>query len=89
MVIAWTAGFFFFLWAVACFNIVRFLEKKKVKINYWMIRFYLFQYAGQYKKVTREETGQVGSFYPLFVSSFTGMMGSVIIFIVLKLAKVI
>jgi hypothetical protein len=49
--------------------IVRELQKRKVKINFFFLKLYLPKYAHQYKQITLQETGKVGSlFYGWIVS---------------------
>lgn len=49
--------------------IVRELQKRKVKINFFFLKLYLPKYAHQYKQITLQETGKVGSlFYGWLVS---------------------
>jgi len=45
------------------------LRKRNIKINYFLIRLLLPKYVYQYKKITREESGEVGGlFYGWIVS---------------------
>lgn len=39
------------------------LQKRKVKINFFLLRLYIPKYIHQYKKITLEETGKVGSLF--------------------------
>ena len=39
------------------------LQKRKVKINFFLLRLFIPKYVHQYKKITLEETGKVGSLY--------------------------
>jgi hypothetical protein len=43
--------------------IVHDLQKRNVKINFFLLRLFLPKYANQYKEMTQRETGKVG---PLF-----------------------
>ncbi len=45
------------------------LQKRKVKINFFLLRLYIPKYASQYKKMTLEETGKVGGLYYWWVGS--------------------
>jgi hypothetical protein len=45
------------------------LQKRKVKINFFLVRLFIPKYVHQYKKITLEETGKVGSLYYWFVVS--------------------
>jgi hypothetical protein len=49
--------------------IVHELQKRNVKINFFLLRLFLLKYAHQYKEMTLRETGKVGSlFYGWIVS---------------------
>ena len=39
------------------------LRKRNVKVNFFLLRPLIIKYAGQYKQITRKETGRIG---PLF-----------------------
>ena len=45
------------------------LKKRKVKINFFLLRLYIPKYACQYKNITLEETGKVGGLYYWWVGS--------------------
>ena len=45
------------------------LQKRKFKINFFLLRLYIPKYVHQYKKMTLEETGKVGALYYWFVGS--------------------
>ncbi len=45
------------------------LQKRKIKINFFLLRLYIPKYVHQYKKITLEETGKVGSLYYWCVGS--------------------
>ena len=49
--------------SVTSIIIVNELRKRDVKINYFLLRFLIPKYAHQYKKITLEETGEVGRVY--------------------------
>jgi hypothetical protein len=44
-------------------RVTTFLEKKGVKINYFLWRIYIIKYIDQYREITLKETGQVGGLY--------------------------
>ncbi|MBP1766374.1 MAG: hypothetical protein H6P98_489 [Candidatus Aminicenantes bacterium] len=49
--------------------IVRDLSKRRVKINYFLLRLFLIKYISQYKQIMLKETGKVGPlYYPCIVS---------------------
>jgi hypothetical protein len=57
------------IYVVFSMLIVRELQKRKVKINFFFLKLYLPKYAHQYKQITLQETGKVGSlFYGWLVS---------------------
>jgi hypothetical protein len=39
------------------------LRARGIKANPWLVRFMIFRYMAEYKRVTLSETGQVGSLY--------------------------
>jgi hypothetical protein len=39
------------------------LQKRKFKINLFLLKLYIPKYVSQYKKMTSEETGRAGSLY--------------------------
>lgn len=39
------------------------LQKRKVKINFFLLRLFIPKYVHQYKKITLEESGKVGALY--------------------------
>ncbi len=45
------------------------LQKRKVKINFFLLRLFIPKYVQQYKKITLEETGKIGRLYNWFVGS--------------------
>jgi hypothetical protein len=45
------------------------LQKRNVKINFFLLKLYLPKYAHQYKQISLQETGKVGAlFYGWLVS---------------------
>lgn len=49
--------------------IVHELQKRNMKINFFFLKLYLPKYAHQYKQISLQETGKVGSlFYGWLVS---------------------
>jgi hypothetical protein len=45
------------------------LQKRKVKINFFLLRLYIPKYVHQYKKMRLEETGMAGGLYYCWVVS--------------------
>jgi hypothetical protein len=79
MLFAYSAGFFFLVYLVTSIKIISALEKRKVRINYWFIRFLMPRYAGQYKKIMMEETGEVPVLYKSWQTSLILMLISTFI----------
>jgi len=50
--------------------ITAFLSKRGTKINYLLIRIYIYKYIGQYRNITKEESGKVGPLFYSFIVSF-------------------
>jgi len=57
------------LFAVFSMMIVHELSKRRVKINYILLRLYLVKYISQYRQVTLKETGKAGPLYYPCVTS--------------------
>ena len=55
---------------VSSIMIISFLSKRGTKINYFLIRIYIYKYINQYRKITIEETGKVGPLFYSFIISF-------------------
>lgn len=45
------------------------LQKRKVKINFFLLRLYIPKYIHQYKKMMLEESGTAGGLYYLWLGS--------------------
>jgi hypothetical protein len=55
-------------WAVAAsLLIARDLERRGVHVSYLWLRVMIFKYLSQYRRVTLEETGRVGSLFYHYV----------------------
>jgi len=65
--------------------IIAFLSKRRNKINYLLIRIYIYKYINQYRKITIEETGKVGPLFYSFIISFILALVFAIIGILLKI----
>jgi len=46
------------------------LDKRGQKTNKLLVRLYFFKYLGNYRDITRKETGKTGPFYKLWIGSF-------------------
>ena len=74
------------LWGVASsVLIISFLSKRGIKINYLLLRIYIYKYVNQYRKITIEETGKVGPLFYSFITSFILALIFAIAGIVLKI----
>ena len=62
------------------------LQKRKVKINFFLLRLYIPKYVHQYKKITLEETGKVGALFYYWIVSINLTLFLAIIGIVLKIS---
>ena len=49
--------------------IVAALDRRNIRTNFLWIRFLIFKYVSQYRKITREETGKVGNLFYLWIIS--------------------
>ena len=65
--------------------IIAFLFKRGNKINYLLIRIYIYKYINQYRKITIEETGKVGSLFYSFIVSFILALLFAIVGMILKI----
>jgi hypothetical protein len=56
------------VWSVtASLLIARDLEKRGIPISFFWLRLMILKYLHQYSKITREETGRVGSLFYHYV----------------------
>ena len=59
--------------------ITAFVSKRGTKINYLLIRIYIYKYVNQYRKITIEENGKVGPlFYPFIVSFILALLFAIV-----------
>jgi hypothetical protein len=84
-----TVFFILALISVACgiatsIMIASFLSKHSVRINYLLIRLFIFRYVRQYRKITIEETGKPGPLFYWFITSWNVALVFAIIGIVLE-----
>ena len=70
---------------VSSILITAFLSKRGIKINYLLIRIYIYKYINQYRKVTKEENGKVGPLFYSFIVSFILALLFAIIGMILKI----
>jgi hypothetical protein len=71
------------VWAVvASILITRELEKRGISIEYLWLRVMILKYVEQYRLVTREETGRVGSlFYHYVIPLWVALVLAVILIV--------
>ena len=65
-------------------KIVKELEKKGVKVNWWLLRFKMFGYVKRYKEVIEKETGETPRLYTFFVISLIVLIFFVILCLVIS-----
>jgi len=59
--------------------ITSFISKRGTKINYFLIRIFIYKYVNQYRKITIEENGKVGPlFYPFIVSFILALIFAIV-----------
>lgn len=66
-------------------TITKKLEKRGVEINWWLLRFKMFGYVKQYKKIEEEETGEVPILYRVYVTSFIVLILFIIVSLIPKI----
>jgi len=74
-------------WGIAnSIMITSFLSKRGIKINYLLLRLFIFKYVSQYRKITIEETGKPGPLFYWFLTAWNLALLFAIIGIILKIA---
>jgi len=72
------------VWAVAAsLLIARDLEKRGVHVSYLWLRVMILKYLNQYRRVTLEETGRVGSLFYHYVIPLNMALVLTIILVIL------
>jgi hypothetical protein len=66
----------FVVYLVCSILMVNFLEKRKIKINYWLIRILIWKYVNQYRDITLKETGKIGTLHTIWSISLFLMIAS-------------
>ena len=61
-----------------------FCMDRGIKINWPLIRLFIFKYVHQYYKITREENGKPGFWFYSFIISMNGAAALVIIAVILR-----
>ena len=71
-------------WAVvASILIARYLQNRGYKVSYLFLRIMIFKYLGQYRELTKRETGHVGPLFYHYVVPLLAALALAIIVIVL------
>jgi len=68
----------------ASIMIASFLSKRGIEINYLLFRLFIFKWAGQYRKITIEETGKPGPLFYWFITSWNLALVFVIVGAILR-----
>ena len=84
---------FFLILAIVCIlcgvassiMITAFLSKRGTKINYLLLRLYVYKYINQYRKITKEENGKVGSLFYSYIVSFILALLFAVVGMILKI----
>ena len=61
-------------YVVATIRIMDYVQKKGVKINWFLIKWLLPSYVGKYQKLTREETGKTGIWFYQWIIAINGLL---------------
>ena len=61
-------------YVVATIRIMDYVQKKGVKINWFLVRLLLPSYVGKYQKLTREETGKTGVWFYHWIIAINGLL---------------
>ncbi len=59
---------------VATIQIMDYVRKKGVKINWFLIRLLLPWYVSRYQKLTREESGRTGAWFYHWIIAINGLL---------------
>lgn len=73
------------LWSVvSSISIAAALQNRGIKVSYLFLRVMIFKYIGQYRKVTRDETGRTGPWFYAFLISVNLALVTAVVGLVLK-----
>jgi hypothetical protein len=72
------------IYVVFSMLIVHELQKRNVKINFFLLRLFLLKYANQYKEMTQRETGKVGTLFYGWIVSINAALIFAILGLVLR-----
>ena len=67
------------IYVVSSMMIISYLRDKGVKINFIWLRLLIIKYLDQYRKMTKEETGEVGKLFYVWIISINTALVSVLI----------
>ena len=75
------------LWGVvSSLAIADALQKRGVKVNWIFLRILIIKYVGQYRDVTRTETGRTGPWFYSFIIAMNLALVAAVIGLILKAA---
>ncbi len=80
----YSAIFFVLIFVVVSILIMSELQKRDIKINFFLMRLLLPKYAHQYKKITKKETGKVGALFYYWIISINLALVSFIVGMIFK-----
>ena len=60
------------------------LQKRGTKINWIFLRILIIKYIGQYRDVTRKETGRTGPWFYSYIISVNVALATVIVGLILR-----
>ncbi|MFC2083137.1 hypothetical protein ACFLSG_03765 [Candidatus Bipolaricaulota bacterium] len=73
------------LWGiVSSIAIANALQKRGLKVNWIFLRVMILKYIGQYRDITRKETGRTGLWFYSFAISMNLALATAIVGLVLK-----
>jgi len=73
-------------WAITSMVlIISKVEKSGTKVNFFLIKLFIFKYISQYNEVTRQEKGRVGPLFYHFIVPMWIAFGLVLVWIILSL----
>jgi len=80
----YSAIFFVLIFVVVSILIMNELQKRGIKINFFLMRLLLPKYVHQYKKITKKETGKVGALFYYWIISINLALVSLIVGMIFK-----
>ena len=60
------------------------LQKRGVKINWIFLRIMIIKYVGQYRDITRKETGRTGPWFYSYIIAVNVALAAVIVGLILR-----